>query len=283
MIRGLFTAASGMKAEQNRLDVLSNNLANVDLTGYKRDTSVTKAFPDLLIRRLGENMLTLPIGSVDAAPVVGKLGTGVAYNEAFTVFRQGSLKETDNPFDFALENKGFFVIRKADGEEAYTRNGSFTLDRNGYLVTKDGDRVLGNKGPVRLKLNNFMIDKMGRIFENPLYAPDNPRSLLTQQANNWEQQKLNDQIKVVNFPQTRYLKKVGNSFWKETPNSGAPEIMGPDDRPGVLWKFLESSNVNPVIEMVKMIEVNRAYESNQKVISTQNGMLEKLVNQASRF
>jgi flagellar basal-body rod protein FlgF len=108
MIRGLYIGASGMTAQQHRLDALSNNLANVDVNGYKRDVSAFKAFPELLIRRMNDDgVYKFPLGSSDMAPIVGKVGTGVEYNESYTVFEQGSFKETGNPYDVALEDKGF--------------------------------------------------------------------------------------------------------------------------------------------------------------------------------
>jgi flagellar basal-body rod protein FlgG len=121
MLRGIYTGASGMIAQMHRMDALSNNLANVDLTGYKQDVPIGKAFPELLIRRMNEHIYRIPPGSVDATPVVGKLGTGVEINEVFTVFSQGSLKETGNAFDLALEGRGFFTILTHEGER-YTRN-----------------------------------------------------------------------------------------------------------------------------------------------------------------
>ena len=117
MLRGIYTGASGMVAQMHRMDVLSNNLANVDVTGYKRDTSISKAFPEMLIRRINDNgVYKFPFGSVEVAPVVGKLGTGVEYNELFTVFEQGALKETSNPFDLALDGDGFFAVETPNGE-----------------------------------------------------------------------------------------------------------------------------------------------------------------------
>ena len=146
MIRGLYTGASGMVAQMHRMDALSNNLANVDLTGYKRDTSVHKAFPQLLLRRTNDDgVYNFPPGSMDTAPVVGTLGTGVELNELYTVFEQGALKESGNPFDLALEGEGFFAIQTPQGER-YTRNGSFLIDNNGVLVTKEGFPVLAKRG-----------------------------------------------------------------------------------------------------------------------------------------
>jgi len=281
MVRGLFTAASGMQAQEHRMDALANNLANVDLNGYKRDVSVSKAFPEMLMRRFNDDgQYRLPFGSMDTAPIVGKVGTGVEYNESFTVFEQGSLKETSNPFDLALDGEGFFSIQTNDGER-YTRNGNFILGKEGYLLTKDGFPVLGEKGPIQIKLNNFTIDQLGRVWQNGDFS-DDPQRLVSMDENDWANTELVDRIKLVDFPRDRHLKKQGNSFWAETEYSGSPEIVE-ENRPRVHQGFLEASNVNSVREMVNMIEVNRAYEANQKVITTHDGMLDKLINNAARY
>lgn len=284
MIRGLYTGASGMIAQQHRLDALSNNIANVDVTGYKKDTSIDKAFPEMLIRRFNDDgVYRFPLGSVDTSPVVGKIGTGVEYNETFTVFTQGALKQTENPFDMALENKGFFSIQTNDGER-YTRNGSFTLGKEGYLLTKEGYKVLGENGPIRIKANNFTIDEDGNVWQNGEFA-DDPDRMVSKDENTWKNTELVDRLKIVGFAGQgdRFIKKQGSSLWKATDVSGQAQILKGTDRPKVRQGFLEGSNVNPVQEMVNMIEVNRAYEANQKVITTQDSLLDKLINNAARF
>jgi flagellar basal-body rod protein FlgF len=284
MLRGIYTGASGMQAQQHRLDALANNLANVDVTGYKRDTSVHKAFPEMLMRRFGDDGVhRFPLGSVDVAPIVGKIGTGVEYNETFTIFTQGSLKQTENQFDMALESEGFFSIQTNHGER-YTRNGSFILGKEGYLLTKEGYQVQGENGPIQIKANNFTIDEDGNVFQNLDFA-DDPERLVSMEENTWGQTELVDRIKIVGFSGhgDRFIKKQGNSLWTATEESGSAELMNGLNRPKVRQGFLEGSNVNPVTEMVNMIEVNRAYEANQKVISTQDSLLDKLINNAARY
>jgi len=281
MIRGLYTGASGMMAQMHRMDALSNNLANVDVTGYKKDTSVSKAFPEMLIRRMSDDGLyKMPFGSMDTAPVVGTLGTGVEYNESYTVFDQGALKQTENPFDMALDGNGFFSV-SVDGQERYTRNGSFLLNDEGTLVTKDGHPVLGQKGEINIKKNNFVIDEKGNVYQNAAFA-DNPERLVSIMENEWQDLELVDTLKVVDFTRERYLKKEGNSFWKSTFESGeaVQTQLGADTK--VIQGFLEGSNVNPVTEMVKMIEINRAYEANQKVIQSQDSLTGRLFNDILR-
>ncbi len=175
MVRGLYTAASGMNVQQNRLDEIANNLANVDLNGYKKDTAIQKAFPEMLMRRMNDNgVYVFPFGSVDTMPIVGTVGTGVETNEVYTNFTQGALKQTENDFDIALEGDGFFTVQTPQGERL-TRNGAFLLNSDGYLVTKSGDFVLGENGPIKLKKNNFTIDEDGNVWQNATFASDDKR------------------------------------------------------------------------------------------------------------
>ncbi len=146
MIRGWYTGASGMNAQQNRLNAISNNLANVDTAGYKRDITVSKNFSELLLRRTNaDGVYETPFGSADAAPVIGKLGLGVETNENYIDWTQGSFKATNTKTDVAFGGKGFFVIDTPNGER-YTRNGNFLIGKEGILETKDGYPVLGENG-----------------------------------------------------------------------------------------------------------------------------------------
>ena len=277
MVRGLYTAASGMNVQQNRLDEIANNLANVDLNGYKKDTAIQKAFPELLVKRLNDDgMYRFPFGSVDAAPIVGTLGTGVETNEVFTNFSQGPLKQTENDFDLALEGGGFMTVQTPDGERL-TRNGAFLVNSDGYLVTKDGDFVLGENGPIKIKKNNFVIDEDGTVWQNATFAADDKR-LVSQQENQWENLQRVDRMRLVDVKRLRYLQKQGDSYWKTTDESGDAQLIA-DSRPKVRQGFLEGANVNPVQEMVEMIEVNRAYDANQKTIQTEDSLIGKLWNE----
>ena len=281
MLRGIYTGASGMVAQMHRMDALSNNLANVDVTGYKRDTSISKAFPEMLIKRVNDNgVYKFPFGSAEVGPVVGTLGTGVEYNELYTVFTQGALKETGNPFDLALDGDGFFTIGTRHGER-YTRNGTFILGKEGLLLSKEGMPVMGENGLIQIKKNNFVIDPQGRVFQNGAFS-DNPQRLVSVEENEWESMELVDTLRIVEFPRDRYLKKQGDSLWMATAESGEPRNLIDDARPKIYQGFLEASNVNPVREMVNLIEVNRAYEANQKTIQTQDALTGKLLNEAIR-
>lgn len=278
MVRGLFTAASGMNVQQNRLDEIANNLANVDLNGYKKDTAIQKAFPEMLMRRMNDDGVhKLPFGSVDTAPIVGTLGTGVETNEVYTNFTQGPLKQTENVFDLAIEGSGFVAVQTPQGERL-TRNGAFLVNSDGYLVSKTGDFVLGENGPIKLKKNNFVIDQDGTVWQNSTFATDDKR-LVSQSENQWENIEKVDRLKIVDVTRRRYLEKQGNSYWRATDESGPAQIIGPDARPKVRQGFLEGANVNAVQEMVEMIEVNRAYDANQKTIQTEDALIGKLWNE----
>jgi flagellar basal-body rod protein FlgF len=289
VIRGMYTGASGMVVQQARLDSIANNLANIDTTAYKADETVIKAFPELLIRRMNTEITRLPpndmypyIGSVDRAPVVGKLGTGAEVNEVFTIQRAGAFKETKNQFDLALQgDDGFFVVDTPYGERL-TRNGSFLLGPEGLVVSKEGYPLLGQNGPIQVKLHNVIIDESGKIYQNNKYAGD-PERLVSMEENEWEATEVLDTLRIVSVDQPRYLQKQGSSLYRTTADSGDALELFDQARPQVRQGFIEASNVNAVAEMVKMIEVNRAYEANQKVIQTQDQAAEKLIAQVFKL
>ena len=238
MIRGWYTGASGMNAQQNRLDAIANNLANVDTA----DVVSSKSFPELLLRRTNlDGIYHTTEGSADAAPVIGKLGLGVETNENYIDFSQGSFKITNTKTDTALSGKGFYVIDTPLGER-YTRNGDFFIGKEGILETKDGYPVLGEKGPIYVDDDKFMVNEDGIIARE-----DNGEEI--------------DRFKVVRFDNERYLKKMGESMYATNDIAGG---------------YTETSNVNVVNEMVQMIEVNRAYEANQKTIQSEDSMMSTL-------
>ena len=267
MIRGWYIGSSGMNAQQNRLDTIANNLANVDTAGFKRDTTVSKSFPELLLRRTNaDGVYEHPFGSADAAPIIGKLGLGVETNENFTEFEQGSFRSTEGTTDFALGGEGFFVVETPEGER-YTRNGNFVIGKEGILETKDGYPVLGENGHINLQ----KVQQEG--------APLNVNEdgvLMVGSKTFGESESAVDRLRVVRFDNERYLKKQGNSLWKANDISGQAHIAEGKERPQLIQGYLETSNVNVVNEMVKMIEVNRAYEASQKAIQSEDTMMSTL-------
>jgi flagellar basal-body rod protein FlgG len=278
MIRGLYTGASGMIAQEARMNTVSNNLANIDKTAYKKDSAIFKAFPDMIIRRINESGLGItPAGSYDTMPYVGKLGTGVEVNEVFTDFAQGSLQRTENNFDLALEGKGFFTVLTETGEK-YTRDGSFTINQDGVLMNHNGNPVLGENGIIVVQKNNFIVNERGEVLINS-ELPRDTRNPVSINSNQWEEPVVLDRLKIVDFEYPREIKKVGDSMYRETEYSGPPL---PPDNVKVIQGFLEKSNVNIIREMVDMIEVQRSFEANQKTISTHDQTLGKLINEVGR-
>ncbi|MBN1498110.1 MAG: flagellar basal-body rod protein FlgF [Spirochaetes bacterium] len=276
MLRGIYTGASGMIAQQARLDVVANNLANVDKTGFKKDLAVFKAFPDMLIRRINESGLGItPAGSYDTMPYVGKLGTGVEVNEVYTDFDQGALQRTENDFDLALDGRGFLTVMTERGER-YTRNGAFTINQEGILMNHNGYPVLGENGIIRVQHNNFIVNERGEIIIN---SAVDPNSLVSMSNNDWSQPIVFDRLKLADFEKIRELKKEGDSLWKETEYSGPPL---PPQNIKVVQGFLEKSNVNMIREMVDMIEVQRSYEANQKAVQAHDAELGRLINEVAR-
>ncbi len=243
-----------MNAQQNRLDAISNNLANVDTAGYKRDITVSKSFPELLLRRTNlDGVYETPFGSAEVAPVIGKLGLGIETNENYTDFAQGSFRQTDQNTDVAFGGKGFFSIQTPLGER-YTRDGNFIIGKEGILETKDGFPVLGEKGFIRVENDKFTVNEDGVISSQ-------------------EDSEVIDRFKVVRFDNERYLKKMGNNLYSANDISGSAHIAEGAERPKFLQGYMETSNVNVVNEMVQMIEVNRAYEANQKTITSGDSMM----------
>ncbi|MCB1194027.1 MAG: flagellar hook-basal body protein [Leptospiraceae bacterium] len=288
MLRGIYTGANGMTIQQTRMDVIANNLANVDKTAFKRDTTLFKAFPELLIHRYDEDGVgKVPMGSFDTSPVVGKLGLGGEVNEIYTRFEQGAVKKTDNAFDLMLQDKpgeekpAFFMVMTNRGERL-TRNGAFTLDRKGNLVTPQGFVLMGENGPIQVARNNFLVRENGEIYINAEIGND-PVNATTTEQNRYENPVFLDKIKIRTVENPRHLDKEGDSFYVDTPESGEPTPFPNDIRgPEVYQGFLEASNVQVVTEMVEMIEVNRAYEANQKSIQTHDYLLGRLINEVSR-
>lgn len=278
MLRGIYTGASGMLAQDAKMDAIANNLANVDKTAYKKDIAVFKSFPEMMIRRMNESGLGItPAGSYDTAPYVGKLGTGVELNEVFTNFDQGSLQRTENNFDLALEGKGFFTVMTERGER-YSRDGSFTVNQDGILMTHNGNPVMGENGIIKVQHNNFIVNERGEIVVNGDLSAD-ARDVVSINSNNWSNPVVIDKLKLVDFENIREIKKEGDSMYRETEYSGPPL---PPDELKVIQGFLEKSNINIVREMVDMIEVQRSYEANQKTVTSHDQTLGKLINEVGR-
>lgn len=255
MIRGLYTAASGLLAQLVQNDLAANNLANVNTAGYKKDLPTFRTFPEVLIERLNDPDAGTSFNSAAQPPIIGQLGTGVALERVYTVHQPGSLRETDNPLDLAIDGDGYFVIQTPQGER-YTRNGAFHLDSSRQLVTLDGHPVLGEMGPVVIQRENFAINEDGQVVVDGTIV---------------------DRLRLVMPADPSLMEKQGNNLFAVQQNQNLPGATA-----RIRAGFLEMSNVNPVEEMVNIITVMRAYEANQKVIQAHDNLLDKAVNEVGR-
>ncbi|NSW82053.1 MAG: flagellar basal-body rod protein FlgF [Syntrophothermus sp.] len=251
MIRGLYTACSGMLLQLAKQDVIANNLANASTPGFKKDLAVCTAFPDMMINRLGE--VKVVAGKEEPIPpvAIGRLGTGAAIQTISTDFSAGAVQKTDNPLDLAIAGDGFFVIQTPQGEK-YTRNGSFRIGDDGILTTAQGYPVLGRSGPINIGDQTFTIDEKGNLLVGD---------------------EVLDTLRVVRFENNSELVKTGDDLF--TNQSGTPVDVEDGQ---VIQGYLELSNVVAVKEMVELISVLRAYEANQKIVQAHDQTLDAAIN-----
>jgi len=259
MDASLWVAKTGLDAQQTRMNVISNNLANVNTTGFKRDRAV---FEDLLyqnIRQAGGQT-----GADTQAATGFQLGTGVRVLATQKIVAQGNMQTTENSLDIAIAGDGYFQVAQPDGTIAYTRDGNFNLDNAGQIVTSSG-QLLQPAITVPANASSVTIGQDGTVSVE-LQAGGGAQVL--------------GQLQMARFINAAGLQSMGQNLLKETPASGAPQVGNPGaDGMGVLMQgALEASNVNVVEEMVSMIETQRAYEINSKAISTVDGMLQYLNN-----
>jgi len=249
MIRGIYAAGAGMLAEATRTDVIANNLANAGTAAYKKDLAVAKDFHSLLIQRINDG---------PNRPTIGSLGVGAMIDEVATIHAAGGLKPTGNPLDLAIEGRGFFAVETPDGIR-YTRNGSFTRNSQGELVTLDGYRVLGQGGAIQLGdvRSRINIGEDGRVMVDDAEA---------------------DTLRIVGFADERRLVKEGASLFAAGPGLQEEAATGSVVREG----YLENSNVNVVAELVTLISGLRAYEVNGKAVQAHDQLLDKAVNEVGR-
>ena len=257
MMNSLWIAKTGMTAQQTQLDVISHNLSNVSTTGYKRNNAV---FEDLIYQNLRQ--VGAQTTEENQLPTGLHLGLGVNVVATSRNFTQGSLQQTNNSLDVAIDGNGFFEVQMPDGTIGYTRDGSFKLDSQGRVVTSGGLPVApGITVPEGAK--NLSISQSGVVSVTipPGAAP----------------QELG-QLAMSSFINSAGLEPVGQNLYKESAASGAPQQGQPGTNGLGIVKhgFLENSNVNVVEELVSMIQTQRAYEMNSKAIQTSDQMLAKL-------
>jgi len=271
VLRGLYTSASGMMAQQVRVDVLAHNLANVQTAGFKRQAVIQSAFPEMLLRRVNDPVVTGPSQgefarseaarpqggfAFDPRPVVGRLGTGTYIDGTYSDMTAGTLRHSGNPLDLALLGDGFFTVETPAGLR-FTRDGRFTLDGEGWLVTLEGHRVLGEAGPIRVQGETVHVTEQGEV---------------------WVDGALAGVLAIRVFADPQGLVREGSSLWAPTEWSGEPQPAAARVQAG----YVEDSNVNVIMAMVELIAAYRSYEANQRVIQAFDQTLGKAVNELGR-
>lgn len=263
MIRALYSAASGMTAQQLNVDNIAHNLANANTAGFKARRA---QFQDLLYQNMVQPGASAGQQTVVPTGLQLGLGTRAASNEI--VFTQGDFSQTNNPLDLVIQGRGFFQIRKPTGETAYTRAGSFHLDRDGNMVTSDGNPV---EPQITIPPNAISVT----------IATDGTVSFQAPGQNNAQ---VAGQIQLANFPNPAGLTNVGQNLYLPTDASGEPVVGTPGGQEGIgslLQGYTEQSNVSVVEEFINLIVSQRAYEANSKVVKAADEMYQQ-VNNLSR-
>lgn len=262
MIRALWTAASGMTSQQANVDTISNNLANVNTVGYKKETANFKTLLYTKMETATEN---------NSAPTSMQVGHGVRVASNSRMFTQGNIQATGNDTDMAIEGKGFFTVMQ-DGEYMYTRDGSFRLsmvdDGNYALVTSDGHPVISTDEEPIVVDNTIGADKLIIGQDGSIYYMDEEANMRIDIA----------QLRVVQFSNAEGLEAAGNNLYTETAASGAARVEAEEDmisRSTIKAGVLENSNVDVASEMVNLIVAQRAYELNSTAIKAADTMLQQ--------
>lgn len=256
MLRGLYTAASGMMSTMTSTDVIANNLANVNTVGFKRSDVMYQDFDEMLIHRLGTN----------GNQPIGRLSLGNRVSQTAVNFVQGGIIDTGNNLDLAISGEGFFSIKDDNNEIFYTRNGGFTMDNEGFLVTKQGLRVQGEGGDILFPPDTAVIDidQYGQISVNGNVV---------------------DLVKITRFENKAELLPMGATMYRASGN--AMELDQPDNPAQngyyIYQGKLEGSNTNAIGEMINSITGLRMYETLQRNIKVHSETLGKAVNEVGRY
>lgn len=260
MIRALYSAASGMTAQQMNVDNIAHNLANANTSGYKMRRA---QFQDLLYQSMVQPGSSAGQQTVVPTGLQVGLGTRASSNEI--IFSQGNFSATDNPLDLVIQGRGFFQIRQASGDLAYTRSGNFHLDRDGNIVTADGD-ALEPQITVPPDAQSISIATDGTV------SFSQPGQTAAQLAG---------QIQLADFQNPAGLNSIGRNLYTPTDASGDPTVGNPGGQEGMgtlLQGYIEQSNVSVVEEFINLIVSQRAYEANSKVVKAADEMYQQVNN-----
>ena len=254
MIRGLYTAVSGMITQEAKQDVITNNMANANTTGFKADNLIIKKFDDVLIQNYDK-----VVGGKNVQNIIGSLSMGSRIDENSTDFSQGLIESTDKSTDFAINGKGFFAVSRTDGinnKEVYTRDGNFHVSTGGFLVNSSGDSVLGK---------NLATGKTEPIYVgNGTIKSDEKGNIAVDGTQKYK-------MKTVDFADYKQLVKVGDNIYEGQAPIDSDNIT-------VQQNSLEKSNINVINEMTNMMTVMRTYEASQKVVQAMDETLGRAVN-----
>ena len=260
MIRALYSAASGMTAQQLNVDNIAHNIANANTSGFKTRRA---QFQDLLYQNMIQPGAAAGQQSVVPTGLQLGLGTRAASNEI--IFSQGDYSQTNNPLDLVIQGKGFFQIRRATGDLAYTKAGSFHLNRDGQVVTSDGDLL---EPPITIPQDAQSIT----IAPDGTVSYTQPGQTAAQQAG---------QVQLANFANPAGLNSIGRNLFLPTDASGDPVVGSPGGQEGLgqlLQGYVEQSNVSVVEEFINLIVSQRAYEANSKVVKAADEMYQQVNN-----
>src|SRR5579883_2526304 len=258
MIRALYSAASGMSAQEINLDNIANNLANANTAGYKMRRA---QFEDLLYQSMSQPGASA--GQTTTVPAGLQLGLGTRASSNEVIFTQGNFSQTDNPLDAVIQGNGFFQVLRSSGDLAYTRDGSFQLDKDGSLVTSNGDLL---QPQITIPPNAQTIT----IAQDGTVSYTLPNQSAAQRAG---------QIQLALFQNPAGLNSIGNSLYLPTDASGNPQVAAPGSSEGLgtlMQGYIEQSNVDVVAEFVNLIQSQRAYEANSRVIKAADEMYQQM-------
>lgn len=268
MMRSLWTGASGMIAQQTNVDNIANNLANVNTTGFKKQST---QFQSLLYSKLQTKTTD---NNGDPKPVIGQVGSGVRVAGIISSFTQGALIESTNKWDMAISGEGMFMVGMPDGSVGYTRNGSFN-----FSIGTDGITLANASGYPVLDQNGSPI-VFDSTYDQTLLSLDEYGNIMYPDEKNTPQ-RTGIAVGLAQFNNPAGLEKLSGSILKESPNSGEPRLEAEDGaltRSKVLSYRLEASNVQTVDEVVNLIVAQRAYEMNSKIITASDEMLQQANN-----
>jgi len=264
MIRALYSAASGMKAEETNVDNIANNLANANTVGYKMRRA---QFQDLMYQSILQPGTAS--GQQTLVPTGLQLGLGTRASSNEIVFAQGAFTETDNPLDMVIQGNGFFQVRLPSGVLAYTRAGQFHTDKDGNIVTSDGN-------PLEPQMAIPPAAQQVTIAADGTVSYTLPNQTAAQQLG---------QIQLANFQNPAGLNSIGHSLYTPTDASGDATVAAPAGQEGLgslLQGYIEQSNVSIVDEFINLIQAQRGYEANSKVVQAADQMYQQINNLSTR-